>query len=282
MRSNKVIVKLVIVLTLCLLHQLIFATPPSTISYQGFLRDSDNQPLNGNYDLTVRLYYQATGGDDIWMEIHNGTVVQEGVFAIQLGSILSFESYFFGNQYWLSVQIDNEVELEPRVMLAATPYSFKAGDIVAEPKYEQVISPLQEGYFEWNQETYTDIPYLNLTMSCDGGPVLLNMSLVGQLEIEFSEDDTCEGLALFKFFRDGIAIGYETMIQRETENEIWGDPPSGYYFVDLTNFPVSLTYIDNPPVGLHTYSVRVYYSGEGDVDGRVEMYGGVLNAYELK
>ena len=42
------------------------AVIPEIISYQGILNDNDGNPLNGNYDLTVRIYNQESGGSALW------------------------------------------------------------------------------------------------------------------------------------------------------------------------------------------------------------------------
>jgi len=51
-----------------------------TIPYQGYLADTDNKPLDGPYDMTFRLYQQASGGNALWTEKWNGITVEDGLF----------------------------------------------------------------------------------------------------------------------------------------------------------------------------------------------------------
>jgi len=48
--------------------QMGIADVPKTMSYQGILTDSSDKPLNGNYDLTFRLYSVQNGGSWLWVK----------------------------------------------------------------------------------------------------------------------------------------------------------------------------------------------------------------------
>lgn len=119
------------------------AVPPALVNYQGVLRDSQDAPLTGSYDMTFRLYSAATGGDEILVDAHTaatGTaiVVQGGLFAVRVGSgvvsdgagpgtFSSLQEVFsaYGDVH-LSLQIGTEV-LSPRTRLVAAPYALNAG-----------------------------------------------------------------------------------------------------------------------------------------------------------
>jgi hypothetical protein len=101
-------------LLLCsLLAGLLFSSPaeaaqtvPYKINFQGRLADaSGNAKANGQYNMTFRLYADASGGAAVWTEVReqtNRVAVTNGQFNVQLGdvtalspSILSDSTLFF-------------------------------------------------------------------------------------------------------------------------------------------------------------------------------------------
>jgi hypothetical protein len=62
--------------------------PPGQIHYQGVLRDLTNHPLTGTYNMTLRLWNAASGGDEIMIDAHtggSGVAVSGGEFLVELG-----------------------------------------------------------------------------------------------------------------------------------------------------------------------------------------------------
>jgi hypothetical protein len=105
-----------------------YLLPQQTMSYQGVLRDAETGQviLDGDYEVTFRLYTQEEGGNVRWEEtrtIH----VKHGVFNVILGEVTPLDFYRpFFHQYWLSIEVENQGELDPRVKLAASPYAHRA------------------------------------------------------------------------------------------------------------------------------------------------------------
>lgn len=67
------------------------ATPPDLINYQGVLRDSNNKPLTGSYDMVFRFYDAEAGGNEVLVDRHlvagtGAVTVSGGLFNAQLGS----------------------------------------------------------------------------------------------------------------------------------------------------------------------------------------------------
>jgi hypothetical protein len=120
---KKSFILLMLILTLSL-----FAEIPNTISWQGVLTDADGNFLDGNYDLTVKLYDAYTNGNELWSEIHSDTEINEGFVNLILGSVESLD-LDFDAQYWLEITIAEGTPLT-RIALNSVPYSFysqKAG-----------------------------------------------------------------------------------------------------------------------------------------------------------
>jgi hypothetical protein len=101
------------------------ADPPRLISYQGFARNANGQPVNGAVSMTVRLYADAQNGAALWQETQPGVNVVNGIFSIQLGTQTALDLPFDA-PYFLSVQIDGEAEMSPRQPLGSVPYAFRA------------------------------------------------------------------------------------------------------------------------------------------------------------
>lgn len=108
---------------------------PSTLSLQGVLRDQSGAAVaDGNYTLVFNIYSAAAGGSSIWNETQNSIPVVNGVFSVRLGSVTSFGSLNFTQQYWVGIRVGSSgaTELSPRIELTAVPYAFalKGGENV--------------------------------------------------------------------------------------------------------------------------------------------------------
>lgn len=96
-----------------------------TFAVKGVLRDPLGRTVeDGSYKLTLRLYEQATGGTEVFSEVHGSVPVQHGVFSAELGSVETLASVSFLNTLWLGIQVENENEMAPRIKLTPTPYSL--------------------------------------------------------------------------------------------------------------------------------------------------------------
>ncbi|RLA99950.1 MAG: hypothetical protein DRG83_12260, partial [Deltaproteobacteria bacterium] len=108
---------------------------PSTINFQGRLTDKTGTPLNGDYDMTFRLFNVENGGTFLWTEDQTVTVT-DGVYSVELGSVASFDTSIFENDsLYLEVWILNEEVSPPtyevptpRQKITSTAFAIKAGD----------------------------------------------------------------------------------------------------------------------------------------------------------
>jgi hypothetical protein len=65
--------------------------PPELINYQGVLRDSDDKPLNGDYDMRFYFFIADVGGDEILLDEHlaagtGAATATDGMLNVPLGS----------------------------------------------------------------------------------------------------------------------------------------------------------------------------------------------------
>lgn len=102
---------------------------PPILSYQGVLTDASGAIVpDGNYNLTFRLYNTETGGAPIWSETHS-VFINKGLFDVILGGINPL-LLPFDQLYWISLQVDTNPELAPRMPLTSSPYSFRTKSLV--------------------------------------------------------------------------------------------------------------------------------------------------------
>ncbi|RME38310.1 MAG: hypothetical protein D6788_07720, partial [Planctomycetota bacterium] len=114
------------------------AEVPRLIPYQGFLADPTGDPLPGPVDLTVTFYDAANAGAVLFQEDHPGVPLQNGVFAIDIGSETTGglpDAGLDATEVWLGLTVDGGTELTPRVRLGMVPFSAKsrASEVLVRP-----------------------------------------------------------------------------------------------------------------------------------------------------
>jgi len=123
--------------------------PPDGVNYQGVLRDQNNNPLTGTYDLVFRFMDGATGSNEILVDQHaaatgNALTVSGGLFNVVLGSgtitdgsgpgtYTTLTSVFrdYGD-VWLEIQVGTEI-LSPRTKFESAPYALNAANLSGKP-----------------------------------------------------------------------------------------------------------------------------------------------------
>jgi Collagen triple helix repeat (20 copies) len=109
------------------------ALAPTSLGYQGILRNSGQAPLSGGYDFMVRYYGVQTGGSVLYSESFSGVSVSNGCFFLSLGSGLAVAGTYSGLDFNtpIFVSFDTKLssiaafdgEMTPRISMAASPYS---------------------------------------------------------------------------------------------------------------------------------------------------------------
>jgi len=102
---------------------------PDTMVFNGVLTDSNNNLLDGQYNLTFRIYTSSTGGSPVWSETQSSVDISNGVFYVELGNVSSLSSLDFNNNYWLSVEVNSQGELSPRLKMNTQPYARIAENV---------------------------------------------------------------------------------------------------------------------------------------------------------
>lgn len=99
---------------------------PKIINYQGTLVDASQKLVpDGDYKITFRIYDESN--TLLWEEVHQTVEVNRGLIHALLGTIKPL-SMAFNEQYYLGIQIDNDPELQPYLLLTGAAYAMRADD----------------------------------------------------------------------------------------------------------------------------------------------------------
>lgn len=105
----------------------LMAQIPRVINYQGMLLASDEQPVaERDYKITFNLYDESD--NLLWSEDHNNVFVGGGMFHVLLGTVTPL-NLSFDQPYFLGIQVENDPELQPRMMMTSAAYSFNADKV---------------------------------------------------------------------------------------------------------------------------------------------------------
>ncbi|MCK9361822.1 hypothetical protein M0Q28_06405, partial [Patescibacteria group bacterium] len=107
------------------------AAVPSTIGYQGRLKNSSGVAQTGTFSFTFRLYNASSGGTVMWTEVQS-IAVTDGFVVAQLGAVTPFPSTIDFNQpMFFTVEVGSDGEMTPRVPINSVPYAYTAGGVTA-------------------------------------------------------------------------------------------------------------------------------------------------------
>ena len=107
------------------------AAPSTTLNFQArLLNSSGSIAPDGNYNITFNLYEDATGGSSLWSETWNsGTsqvTIKGGYLSIYLGTHTSFPSLDWSDDKFLTMNVNSDGEMNPRLKLTAVPFAFNS------------------------------------------------------------------------------------------------------------------------------------------------------------
>ena len=125
------------------------ASPPALVNYQGVLRNAQDQPQTGTFDIIFGFFDAQTGGNEILLDAHttgggNPVSVANGLFSVQLGggtvsdgagpgTYTSLAQVF--RDYaavWLETRVGGET-LSPRTRVVSSAYALNADSLGGQP-----------------------------------------------------------------------------------------------------------------------------------------------------
>ncbi|UCE18685.1 MAG: hypothetical protein JSV84_17880 [Gemmatimonadota bacterium] len=106
------------------------ADVPQLMNYQGVLLDGNDDPVTGPVEVTFGLWGSEVAGFNMWSETLTIIPDANGVFSVLLGLMTPIPDLIFdGTDRWLSIQVENDPELSPRIRLAAVGYSYRVNSV---------------------------------------------------------------------------------------------------------------------------------------------------------
>lgn len=106
---------------------LVSAAVPTTMPYQGFLTDSNGEPISATVALTFSLYTQSSAGVPIWQEAHPTVPVTAGFFQVELGDQVLLDDSLFDAPLFLGIAVDSDPEMAPRMRIGSVPFARATG-----------------------------------------------------------------------------------------------------------------------------------------------------------
>lgn len=101
------------------------------LSYQGTLVDSNGNPVEGDKDITFRIYNHPTDLSYLWEEAHidaNSVPIHNGLFNVMLGSFIPIPDTVWNEaELYLGVKVGSDPEMSPREIISFVPYARNAG-----------------------------------------------------------------------------------------------------------------------------------------------------------
>lgn len=95
------------------------------INFQGRVTDLSGTPIATATTLVFRLYNASSGGSALFTESQAVTPDADGLYSVNIGNVASLGSMDFGQDLWLSVEVNGEL-LPGRYQLTASPYAIHA------------------------------------------------------------------------------------------------------------------------------------------------------------
>ena len=101
------------------------AAVPHLVRYQGYAADSNGVALEGQYNMTFRIYDAPNGGVKLWEETQNSVPMSKGNFSVLLGQVTAL-NLTFDKDCWLAIQVANDAEMIPRQRITSVPLAIRA------------------------------------------------------------------------------------------------------------------------------------------------------------
>ncbi len=105
-----------------------FATIGDAVTYQGFLTDENDVPLDGSFTMRFRIYNAQSGGALLWDSGNMNVPVNDGLFEARLAITTDI---FNGEELWVAQTINGEL-LTPRQEILPAPmaHTLRPGAII--------------------------------------------------------------------------------------------------------------------------------------------------------
>jgi hypothetical protein len=121
MMKKSIIIIIVQVLAVFLAFSALADNVQNYIPVQGKLTDAAGNPLNGDFEMTFRLYDVLSGGVALCSDT-NSVTVTKGLFNSEIWGTCN--GRILGQQLYLSIEVEGNGEMTPRQPIFAVPYAW--------------------------------------------------------------------------------------------------------------------------------------------------------------
>lgn len=155
-----------------------FALLPQTVSYQGYLEDAEGA-YDGTVQMVFRIYNSETAAveERVWMETHMSVTVTNGVYSVVLGSQGSPVTLDFNEQHWLGIQVGDDSEMTPRVLLTSVPTALNADRVDGKHVSELVDTAFFNTYYD--HDVNYSVDRADWANTADSADTATNAELLG-------------------------------------------------------------------------------------------------------
>lgn len=212
---------LILALTLAAATQLPAAEVPDGFNYQGRLvAASGDDLLDGNYNITFRLYTGLSGGEAVWGPQTSQVPLVKGLFNAVLGPMDSSNrdilDAFHGSDRYLELQIEQNNPITPRQRILSVPYAIRAqsasqADLATEANNAATVAGQNlstvvfGGDQTYQQFDITKIP--DAITRDDEVPGLLRAALARPIDVGVGADPHSSGIHRLHVVQPGTADG---------------------------------------------------------------------------
>jgi len=241
---------LTIIISLIIFCSALLAGVPNLINYQGYLTDTDGDPLSGEYSVAFMIYDQEESGSLLWSE-NQDLMLSDGRFNTILGSVNSFPATLFHSENcFLTVKIGSDPEMTPRKQITSVAYAFRSenSDSLNGHSSDDFVKSGQANAVTTEMVEDNYISSLNSVVN-DGG----NIDLVAGTNVSITPNDAQNKITI-SASGGGTAdnLGNHTATQNIRTNGHWisGDGGDEGLFVD-----------SNGKLGIGTDNLSLYDPG---------------------
>jgi len=268
MNAIKILLSVIIMIGISL------ADVPQLINYQGYLTDSDGNPLSGTQTVEFLIYDQAGGGDPVWSE-SQAINLNNGNFSTLLGSITPIEPGIFNNvEVYLAIKVGSDAEMVPRKLLTSVAYSFKAGNTDS-LSGKTVTDFVQKGEVNSVSDDMISPAYIasiNSVTAAEG-----NLSLVGGDHIEITDNPGDNAITISAVADEiGDNLGDHMATENIQTNGQWisadGDD-EGIFVTEKGQVGVN-----TDTIGDNNFNVYTQFESSTDLDFNSAIFGHATNS----
>ena len=121
-----------VIFVFTMLFPLFASGVPATLSHQGRILQTNQEPLGGLNSIVFSLYGTENDVEELWSETID-IAFDNGYYTVILGEreVLPL-SEFDGSVLYLGIAVEGDREMEPRIRIASVPYALLSGSVEGE------------------------------------------------------------------------------------------------------------------------------------------------------